>query len=345
VSPDGDVLLEVEDLRTYVYTSQGTVKAVDGVSFSLRRGETLGIVGESGSGKSMTCLSLVRLVPGPAARIVGGEVQFRGEDLLAAPESRMRQVRGRHLAMILQDPMASLNPALTIGDQVAEPLRLHQGLRGGAVRQAATAALKRMRISWPEQALAQYQHNLSGGMRQRVAGAIALACQPEVLIADEPTTSLDATIQVQYLALLKQVQAESGLAIIFVTHDFGIVAKMCDRVAVMYAGRIVEAGSVRDIFHRPAHPYTEALLRSIPRLDEELDRLPTIEGQPPALHALGPGCSFAPRCAYVQARCKEAYPPTSEHGPGHTANCWHTAPVAMGAAAGTLTQAGGGARG
>ena len=317
-----DALLEVEDLRTYLYTRHGVVKAVDGVSFTLRRGETLGIVGESGSGKSMSCLSLVRLVPSPAGRIVGGSVRLAGQDLLALDDAAMRRVRGRDLAMILQDPMASLNPALTIGEQVAEPLRLHQDLRGAAVREASIAALKRMRIAWPEQALAQYPHNLSGGMRQRVAGAIALACQPQVLIADEPTTSLDATIQAQYLALLKQIQAESGLAIVFVTHDFGVVAKMCHRVAVMYAGRIVEAGSVRDIFYRPAHPYTEALLQSIPRLDEHVDRLPTIEGQPPALDALGPGCPFAPRCAHVRPRCEEAYPPRVERAPAHTLNCW-----------------------
>jgi oligopeptide/dipeptide ABC transporter ATP-binding protein len=226
--------------------------------------------------------------------------------------------------------MASLNPALTIGDQVAEPLRLHQGLRGAAVRAAAVAALRRMRISWPEQALSQYPHHLSGGMRQRVAGAIALACLPAVLIADEPTTSLDATIQAQYLALLKQIQDETGLAIIFVTHDFGIVARMCHRVAVMYAGRIVEAGPVREVFRQPAHPYTEALLRSIPRLDAHLDRLPTIEGQPPALHALGPGCPFAPRCAYVHEPCASAYPPAVERGPGHTASCWRDTPLAVG---------------
>lgn len=315
-------LLEVEDLRTYLYTRNGVVKAVDGVSFTLRRGETLGIVGESGSGKSMTCLSLVRLVPSPAGRIVGGRVRLAGQDLLALSDSAMRRVRGRDLAMILQDPMASLNPALTIGDQVAEPLRLHQGLRGPAVREASIEALKRMRISWPELALKQYPHNLSGGMRQRVAGAIALACQPQVLIADEPTTSLDATIQAQYLALLKQIQAESGLAIVFVTHDFGVVAKMCHRVAVMYAGRIVEAGSVRDIFYRPTHPYTEALLQSIPRLDEHVDRLPTIEGQPPALDALGPGCPFAPRCAHVRERCWDEYPPTLERASEHTLSCW-----------------------
>lgn len=315
-------LLAVEDLRTYLYTRNGVVKAVDGVSFTLRRGETLGIVGESGSGKSMTCLSLVRLVPSPAGRIVGGRVRLAGQDLLALSDAAMRHIRGRDLAMILQDPMASLNPALTIGEQVAEPLRLHQGLRGPAVREASIEALKRMRISWPELALKQYPHNLSGGMRQRVAGAIALACQPQVLIADEPTTSLDATIQAQYLALLKQIQAESGLAIVFVTHDFGVVAKMCHRVAVMYAGRIVEAGSVRDIFYRPTHPYTEALLQSIPRLDEHVDRLPTIEGQPPALDALGPGCPFAPRCAHVRERCWDEYPPTLERAPEHTLSCW-----------------------
>ena len=242
----GEPILEVRDLQTYFFTRRGVGKAVDGVSFTLHRGETLGLVGESGCGKSLTCLSIVRLHPRPASRIVGGQVLFRGEDLLARPEREMRRVRGRHVAMVLQDPMTALNPVFTVGDQVAEPLRLHQRLRGRTLRERVLEVMRLVRIPGAETRLGSYPHQFSGGMRQRTVGAIALACDPEVLLADEPTTALDVTIQAAYLALLREIQARTGLAILFVTHDFAVVARMCDRVAVMYAGRIVELGDTAD---------------------------------------------------------------------------------------------------
>jgi len=317
-----DTLLEVKDLKTHFFTRRGVVKAVDGVSFSLRAGETLGIVGESGSGKSITALSLVRLVPQPAARIVGGQVLLEGEDLLRKSETEMRHIRGAKIAMVLQDPLTSLNPVLSIGSQVTEAITLHQGLRGRSLWERAVDILRKLKIPSPEQRMASFPHQMSGGMRQRVVGAIAISCQPRVLIADEPTTSLDVTVQAQYLRLLKEIQAESGLAILFITHDFGVVAKMCDRVAVMYAGRIVEMAGVRDLFTMPAHPYTEALMRSVPKLEEQVDRLYSIEGQPPAPDRLPPGCPFAPRCPYVMDRCRQEYPPQVTIGAGHTASCW-----------------------
>ncbi len=317
-----DTLLEVKDIKTHFFTRRGVVKAVDGVSFSLRAGETLGIVGESGSGKSITALSLVRLVPQPAARIVGGQVLLEGEDLLRKSETEMRHIRGAKIAMVLQDPLTSLNPVLSIGSQVTEAITLHQGLRGRSLWERAVDILRKLKIPSPEQRMASFPHQMSGGMRQRVVGAIAISCQPRVLIADEPTTSLDVTVQAQYLRLLKEIQAESGLAILFITHDFGVVAKMCDRVAVMYAGRIVEMAGVRDLFTMPAHPYTEALMRSVPKLEEQVDRLYSIEGQPPAPDRLPPGCPFAPRCPYVMDRCRQEYPPQVTIGAGHTASCW-----------------------
>ena len=259
-------LLEVRDLRTYIYTRRGVVKAVDGATFSVGRGETLGIVGESGSGKSMTCLSILRLVPEPGGRIVGGEIVFDGEDLLTKSREEMRRLRGSRISMILQDPMASLNPALTVGAQIAETLSLHRGLRGRALDARVLELLRQVRISDPKRRVHAYPHQMSGGIRQRVAGAIAISCQPSLLIADEPTTSLDVTIQAQYLRLLKEIQRETNLALVFVTHDLGIVAKLCDRVAVMYAGRIVETGTTREIFNRPRHPYTIALLDCLPTL-------------------------------------------------------------------------------
>src|SRR3989442_1770295 len=266
-------LLFVEDLKTHFFTGRGITKAVDGVSFTLRAGETLALVGESGSGKSVTCLSLVRLVPEPAGRIVGGRVLLDGEDLLGKSPAEMRRVRGKQIAMVLQDPMTSLNPALTIGTQIGEVVRLHQGLRGASLRARALEALRRLRIAAAETRLGQFQHQLSGGMRQRVSSAIAMSCAPRLLIADEPTTSLDVTIQAQYLDLLKEVQQATGVAVILVTHDFGIVAANADRVAVMYAGRIVEIGSTLDLFNAPAHPYTRALLRCLPDIDARGGRL------------------------------------------------------------------------
>jgi oligopeptide/dipeptide ABC transporter ATP-binding protein len=326
VTPTADVVLEVRDLRTYFFTRRGVGKAVDGVSFTLRRGETLGLVGESGCGKSLTCLSLVRLHPRPASRIVGGQVLFRGEDLLAKPEREMRRYRGRHVAMVLQDPMTALNPVFTVGDQLAEPLRLHQRLRGRSLRERALEVMRLVRIPGAEARLGSYPHQFSGGMRQRTVGAIALACDPEVLIADEPTTALDVTIQAAYLALLREIQARTGLAILFVTHDFAVVARMCDRVAVMYAGRIVELGDTAAVLARPAHPYTEALLRSVPDLDAPPARLYSIEGQPPSIYESAPGCPFAPRCPHVEPRCRAEFPPARELAPGHTVSCWRHVP-------------------
>ncbi len=323
-----DTLLDVHDLRTYFHTRRGVVKAVDGASFSVRRGETLGIVGESGSGKSMTCLSILRLVPEPGGRIVGGSIVFDGEDLLAKSPQEMRRLRGSRIAMILQDPMASLNPALTVGAQIAESLTLHRGLRGRALDARVLELLRQVRISDPERRVHAYPHQMSGGIRQRVAGAIAISCQPSLLIADEPTTSLDVTIQAQYLRLLKDIQRETGLALVFVTHDLGIVAKLCDRVAVMYAGRIVETGPTREIFDRPRHPYTIGLLNCLPTLRRGREPLTAIDGQPPDLANVPAGCAFTPRCPLAEARCSETRPALESVAPEHLAACLRVADTA-----------------
>jgi len=316
-----DPLLEVRDLRTYIYTRRGIVKAVDGASFSVHAGETLGIVGESGSGKSMSCLSILRLVPEPGGRIVGGEIVFDGQNLLTKSAEEMRQLRGSRIAMILQDPMASLNPAMTVGEQIAETLALHRGLRGRALDDRVLELLRQVKISDPERRVHAYPHQMSGGIRQRVAGAIAISCQPSLLIADEPTTSLDVTIQAQYLRLLKEIQRETNLALVFVTHDLGIVAKLCDRVAVMYAGRIVETGRTRDIFNQPRHPYTIGLLNCLPTLSRGRAPLTAIEGQPPDLASVPPGCSFAPRCPMAEPRCHQARPELAPIAPYHHVAC------------------------
>ena len=291
----GDVVLDVNDLRTYFVTRWGVVKAVDGVSFQLRRNETLGIVGESGSGKSVTALSIMRLVPSPPGHIVGGSVHLSGEDILQLDEKEMEKVRGDRIAMVLQDPMTALNPVFDIDDQVGEALKIHRNMKGNALREQVIDMLRKVRIPAPEVRIRDYPHQLSGGMRQRVVGAIGISCDPEVLIADEPTTSLDVTIQAQYLRLLKDLQAETGVGIMFITHDFGIVAKMCDRVAVMYAGRIVEHADVRTIFNNPKHEYTKALINSVPKLEEKTGRLAQIDGQPPLLYNLPTGDAFAER--------------------------------------------------
>ena len=318
----GRVVLEVDELRTHFVTRWGIVKAVDGVSFTLHAGETLGLVGESGSGKSVTSLSVMRLVPSPPGQIVGGEVRLEGQDILQLDEKDMSRIRGDKIALILQDPMTALNPVFDIDDQVGEALRTHKGLRGQRLKEQVIEMLRRVRIPAPEVRVNDFPHQLSGGMRQRVVGAIGVSCDPAVLIADEPTTSLDATIQAQYLRLLKDLQRETGCALMFITHDFGIVAKMCDRVAVMYAGRIVEEGDVRQIFDSPSHPYTEALINAVPKLEQRVERLYAIKGQPPALWDLPDGCSFAPRCPHVHERCHEEYPPSVTVGDGHTAACW-----------------------
>ncbi len=319
-------MLDIRDLRTHIVTRWGTVKAVDGVSFAVGEGETLGLVGESGSGKSMTCLSIVRLVPRPAARIVHGQVLLDGQDLLAKREREMQHIRGRQVAMILQDPMSSLNPVFSIGMQMREPVASYHGLRGRALTERAAALLASVRIPSPAERLRAFPHQLSGGMRQRVVGAMAIAGPPRLLIADEPTTSLDLTIQAQYLNLLKELQERHHLAMIFVTHNLGIVARMCETVAVMYAGRIVELGPVARIFRAPAHPYTRALLESVPRLGTRAGRLTVIEGQPPDLANLPVGCAFAPRCSHAMAQCRAEAPPETTVGEGHRTRCWlHTA--------------------
>jgi oligopeptide/dipeptide ABC transporter ATP-binding protein len=333
VAPSEDTVIEVRDLRTHLVTRWGTVRAVDGVSFRVAAGETLGLVGESGSGKTMTCLSILRLVPRPAARIVGGSVRLDGEELLTKSGREMQRLRGRKIGMILQDPMSSLNPVFSIGRQVCEPVAMYHGLRGASLRERAAELLAAVRIPSPAERLRAFPHQLSGGMRQRVVGAMAIAAPPRLLIADEPTTSLDLTIQAQYLGLLEELQQRHGLAMIFITHNLGIVSKICDRVAVMYAGRIVETGPVRRIFRSPAHPYTRALLESIPRLGARLERLTAIQGQPPDLARLPGGCAFAPRCPEVMERCRAEAPPPFTVGRAlsgadeQVSRCWLHAPA------------------
>jgi oligopeptide/dipeptide ABC transporter ATP-binding protein len=316
------IVLDVRGLRAYLYTRWGVVRAVDNVSFSLREGETLGLVGESGCGKTMTGLSIVRLLPEPAGRIVEGQVLLEGDDLVTKSESEMRRIRGRRVSMILQDPQTSLNPVFTVGNQLVEAIKIHHRDGRRSLARRAIDALKQVRVAAPERRVRDYPHQISGGMKQRVVGAIAISSEPRVIIADEPTTSLDVTIQAQYLRLLREIQAETNLALIFITHDFGIVAKMCDRVLVMYAGRPVESGPVREIFNRPAHPYTQALLRSVPSMDEDVARLVSISGQPPALWDLPPGCRFAARCPHADDRCHREYPPEFTVSASHAADCW-----------------------
>ncbi len=315
-------LLRVADLCTYFFGfgGQRVVKAVDGVSFNLDEGETLGLVGESGCGKTTTCSSIFRLLP-PGGQIVGGVIEFAGEDLLRKSSAEMQRIRGRDMAMILQDPMASLNPLFSIFDQVAEPAYFHRGLRHGTLWERVRSLLEMVRIPSPERRMHEYPHQMSGGMRQRIVGAMALAGEPRLIVADEPTTNLDVTIQSQYLNLLKELQRQTGVALIFVTHNLGIVAKMCDRVAVMYAGKIVEQGSVREIYSRPRHPYTESLLKAVPKLGSKAP-LYGIPGQPPDLAHLPLGCSFAPRCPYVMERCTTEEPGDHTVAPHHTSRCW-----------------------
>ena len=317
-------MLEVRNLKTHFFTRHGRVKAADGVSFGLAAGETLGLVGESGCGKSITVLSILRLVP-PPGRILEGEVMLDGENLLSKSEAEMRKIRGAKVSIVLQDPLTSLNPVFTIGNQIGEAVRIHQGLRGKSILKKVVESLKLVRMPDPEMRASYYPHQMSGGMRQRVSGAIALSCQPSLLIADEPTTSLDVTIQAQYLDLLEQIQDQSGISIIFVTHDFGIVARMCDHVAVMYAGKIVEIGDVRGIFNNPSHPYTIALLKCLPKADT-VSKLVSIEGDVPDLSRLPPGCSFAPRCAQRKPICDERYPEEVLLDGQHKVSCWLRGP-------------------
>jgi oligopeptide/dipeptide ABC transporter ATP-binding protein len=316
-------VLDVRDLAMYLYTRWGVTKAVDGVSFKLKAGETLGIVGESGCGKSMLALSLVRLTPQPASRVMGGQVLLDGTDLLALSSRNMQRVRGRKISMILQDPQQSLNPHFTIGNQLMETMKVHDaGADRGELKSESVAALQRLRVPEPVRRLKNYPHELSGGLKQRVVAAMAMAYTPQVLIADEPTTALDVTIQAQFLELLRELQKETGVAIILITHSFGVVAAACDRVAVMYAGRIVEQGPVEDIFDRPGHPYTRALLESLPSVREKVEALRTIKGQPPLLTSLPVGSYFADRCPLVMDKCRAQYPSTFDVGEGHTASCW-----------------------
>ena len=315
-----DILLSVEDLKTYFYTNRGIVKAVDGVSFSLGAGEALGLAGESGCGKSITCLSILRLVPQPAGRIVGGKVIFEGEDLLTKEASEMRQWRGSKISMVLQDPLMSLNPVLTIGSQVAEAFQLDKIKHG--VRQRVIDVLGSVKIPSPAERLGNYPFQFSGGMRQRTSAAIAIARSPKLLIADEPTTSLDVTIQAQFLRLLKEIQQQNKMALILVSHDLSIVAEVCDRVAIMYAGRIVESGTVKRVYENPGHPYTQALMQAIPRLGEKKKRLFQIEGEPPNLARLPAGCSFHPRCPKAMDICRVEYPPIFSMGEDGYATCW-----------------------
>ena len=320
-------LLSLEHLSAHYVSQQGArvVPAVDDVTLTLAAGGTLGIVGESGSGKSTLALTILRLLP-PAARIVSGRMMFEGENLLDKSDAEMRRVRGKRIAMILQDPMASLNPLFSIGNQVGEPLRVHEGASRASAWARAVGLLKSVRIASPETRVSQFPHEMSGGMRQRIVGAIGISCEPRLLIADEPTTSLDLTIQAQYLNLLRDLQREHGLALIFITHNLGIVAKMCDQLAVMYAGRVVEQGPVSRIFSAPAHPYTRALLGSIPRMTDNREHLTAIEGQPPDLSSLPPGCAFAPRCPTAFARCRVEAPPEVAIDEGRTARCWLAVP-------------------
>jgi len=314
-------LLDVRNLQTTFLTAQGAVKAVGGIDFSIDRGETLALVGESGCGKSVTALSLLRLVPEPG-RIVAGELFFDGTDLLTLPAEAMRRVRGNRIAMIFQEPMTSLNPVLPISDQIGEVLRLHRGMNREAARAEGVALLAKVGIPGPEQRLDDYPHQLSGGMRQRVMIAMALACNPALLIADEPTTALDVTIQAQIMELLRTLRSDLGMALLLITHDLGVVAEAADRVAIMYAGLIMEYAPVLPLYATPTHPYTKGLLACIPRLGEKRTRMTPIPGQVPGAGASGPGCPFGERCPEVFAPCHDRVPPLVEIAPGHFVRCW-----------------------
>ena len=316
-------LLEIENLRTQFFTSAGTVRAVDGISYSVEAGEVVALVGESGCGKSVSALSILRLIPNPPGRIVGGSIRFKGTDLLQLSDAEIRAVRGRRIAMVFQEPMTSLNPVLTIGLQLTETLTHHLGMKKDAARARAIELLNLVGISDPDQRLGQYPHHFSGGMRQRVMIAMALCCEPELIIADEPTTALDVTIQAQILELMKGLTKQLGVALIIITHNLGVVARYADRVNVMYAGKIIERGNARQIYHETSHPYTLGLLRSVPRLDQPRKaKLDPIEGQPPDLARLDDGCAFRPRCRYAVERCATEIPPLEGVRDGHVSACW-----------------------
>ncbi|RVU49008.1 ABC transporter ATP-binding protein [Lujinxingia sediminis] len=323
-----DVLLKVRDLKTYFDTDDGEVRAVDGVSFEIKRGECVGVVGESGSGKSVCQISILGLIPSPPGRIAGGEVTFDGRDLLGASKKQLRSIRGNEISMIWQDPMSSLNPFLKISRQLIEPLQTHQGLSKEEAREKAIAMLEKVGIPGPRERIDQYPHQFSGGMRQRVMIAMALLCEPKLLIADEPTTALDVTIQAQILELIKDLRRDLGTSVIVITHDLGVVAGMADRIIVMYAGRVMEVTAADKLFDSPGHPYTVGLLKSVPRLDRgHEERLIPIEGRPPDTSRPIPGCPFAPRCAWAVSKCSSERPPLFEVAPGHRSACWRASEV------------------
>ena len=319
-------LLEINNLATYFFTQDGVVKAVDDISYGLEEGEVLGVVGESGCGKSVHALSIMRLVPTPPGRTVAGEVIFEGEDLLHMDDAEMRNIRGNRIAMVFQEPMTSLNPVLTIGRQLTETLELHQNMSGQQARSRAAELLQTVGIPDADRRLVDYPHQFSGGMRQRVMIAMALSCNPRLIIADEPTTALDVTIQAQILELMQELARDFGTAMIIITHNLGVVARYADNVNVMYAGKIIETGTAEEIYHNPKHPYTLALLNSVPRLDaNERIRLDAIEGLPPDLVNLPEGCSFAPRCKYVFEQCLDETPMLAEAAHDHNSACWRHA--------------------
>ena len=325
-------LLEIRELVTQFETTAGTVQAVDGISYTVEEGETVAVVGESGCGKSVSALSILRLIPDPPGRIAGGDIRFMGQDLLALGEEEIRDIRGRDIGMVFQEPMTSLNPVLSIGVQLTETVLQHRSVGAAAAQARALELLRMVGISEPDRRLSQYPHHLSGGMRQRVMIALALSCEPKLIIADEPTTALDVTIQAQILELMKDLTKRLGVALIVITHNLGVVARYADRVNVMYAGRIIESGAARQIYHHPRHPYTRGLLASVPRLDQPRGaRLVPIEGQPPDLTRLDGGCAFRPRCRHVEPRCAEARPAlvrVESIGGGHLAACFRSAELA-----------------
>lgn len=320
-------LLEVKNLKTYFYTDDGVAKAVDDVSFTLDKGETLGVVGESGCGKSVTALSIMRLIPEPPGKIAGGEILFKGKNVLNFTEKEMQELRGNDIGMIFQEPMTSLNPVFTCGDQIEEAVILHQNLSKVEAKKKAIEMLNLVGIPAPEQRYNEYPHQLSGGMRQRIMIAMALSCNPEILIADEPTTALDVTVQAQILELVKKLQNELGMGVIIITHDLGVIAEVSTKVAVMYASKVAEYGKVDQIFYNPRHPYTVGLLNSIPKLNSASKRLATIEGNVPAPTDYPKGCHFCTRCTFAIEKCWEEQPPLIEVEPGHIAACWRTSEI------------------
>jgi peptide/nickel transport system ATP-binding protein/oligopeptide transport system ATP-binding protein len=318
-----ETLLSVKDLKTYFYTKDGVVKAVDGIDFEINKGETLGMVGESGCGKSVSALSIMRLLPMPPAKIIDGKICLKAKNILKISEPAMRKIRGRKISMIFQEPMTSLNPVYTIGEQISEAIRLHQELNKKEAQEKTLAMLKLVEIPEPSRRIKEYPHQMSGGMRQRVMIAMALSCNPELLIADEPTTALDVTIQAQILDLISKLQKEFRTSVLIITHDLGVIAEMADRVMVVYAGKAIESASVREIFRNPRHPYTRGLLKSLPRLDMDREiKLEVIEGMVPDALSFPGGCRFHPRCSFVKKKCRMEEPALVDATDGHQVRCW-----------------------